>query len=131
MCECQKRFKSLLEDHRRCRSIVRPPMSRNNTPEPELIEPIEHIDPDIEPKPEFKDPDIVKPKSPIIILEHIKDEDEDEDEDCEHEINLKPTSIIKKKKVVSPNSADLLSLTNILKVGMFVFAIYGIIRTFV
>ena len=54
-----------------------------------------------------------------------------EDEDCEHEINLKPMSIIKKKKVVSPNSADLLSLTNILKVGMFVFAIYGIIRTFV
>ena len=94
MCECQKRFKSLLEDHRRCRSIIRPPMSRYNTPEPEIepeiesVEPVEPVEPEIEPvepikvyqqdpKPEFKDPEIVRPKSPIIILENIKDDEDD------------------------------------------------------
>jgi hypothetical protein len=58
-------------------------MSRNNTPEPE-IEPVEPIKVDQqEPKPEFKDPEIVRPKSPIIILENIVDDEEDEEDEVE------------------------------------------------
>lgn len=84
----------------------------------------------------------------LDIENNIKDEEESEEEsyfikkggemrliiennDYEYDAHLAITSVIKKKKIISPNSADLLSLTNILKVRMFVFAIYGIIRTFV